>query len=1384
MQGIQIITALYLSFWVIHARTHAQDLAPLPALVPSYSKNLFDDNREFGVDCIQNVFHDSRGRLWLQTCGQAMNNGLPLVRYDGYRFYPVRLAHEKNIDDHHLTALGINSFDQLYGTYINHGSGEFGAFLMDLDTEEVVLHEFGNHSGMTEEVNPINMISIRDTSYLMLTLDKGVLLVEQLNGSGFEEFVNVNDPEILPRLRGWTNSLLKNLPSEIWFMGVTLPLIRYDKQTRQIRKYQLADFSEKPDPAYLENIRTSTSPASMAVSKAGKRYLYHGHKFYYLDKQQDGFRDMDEAFPQNWIAVGLFQDTKENICFVFRDTSGSYHAILQDSDGNRHNYSAFFENFPKGNLTNVVSHDFREEIYVCGLGKLMHMAVREPGAIQQVLPGIFISSVMEMPDNRFLVNTVYEGWFEVRGDLQQTQVFNESLNCNPSPFSKLESMVQQIGTDENGHNWWLKSKHLFRYNSQSGTCQSYDVSRPGRFNPALFALVGKDKVALTNWNNELFFFDLVRGEEFIPGGSIPRTLPGTIQEMHVSPMNGILWILSNGSLWKINLEQETGTRIGSEAGFDDLHFLSVYEDNKGNLWLGTVFGGLVRYDPEEGMVQQVITYEQGLAHNSVFSIIADEEGDMWVSTLEGITVLSREGDILASIYEKDGLNNNQFPRFDAFRASDGRLFIGNETGLNVIDPLAVKTLLKRDKVKRKIYFTELVYYDSDQGKEITQHTRLDQLREIDLPADRRNLQVQFAISSYLETHKNYYAYRLEGIENDWHYLGAQHELNLINLPAGSYRLQIKGSDFRNNWTEEVIEIPIHAREFFYKQPWFYLLCALPFLIFGLAWAYRNHQEKKLLEAKVAIRTRQIREDKAVIEAQAQRLADLDETKSRFFTNISHEFRTPLTVIMGMAVQLRENPEKWLKKGSLMITRNAENLLNLVNQILALRKLESGHLRVDWVQGDIVPFIRYITESFHSLANTRNVLLRVETKQAKILMDYDLEKFRLILSNLLSNAIKYTPSEGKVTVSVNSAIQSSSHSFLLTVTDTGPGIPADALPNIFDRFYQVDDSVAKASGTGIGLALTQELVKLLGGTIEVESQPGKGTRFTVQIPIRRESNIPLDSKEFITAEVQAPTLHTSPFLTTDSLPQPPQLLLIEDNPDVIEYLISLLENYYQLEFAYNGQAGIKKAWETVPDIIISDVMMPEKDGFEVCDTLKNDERSSHIPIVLLTAKADVESRIKGLRRGADAYLPKPFNQEELIAVLNNLLLVRQNLQAKFSRLEGGAPPASVSNPEDVFLLKLRTYIEEHIESVKISPKQVCSHMGMSRTNLHRKLTALTGLSLTFFVRRIRLGKAKVLLKNSQQDISEIAFAVGFSDPKYFSRVFTEEFQQSPSEFRNQ
>lgn len=519
---------------------------------------------------------------------------------------------------------------------------------------------------------------------------------------------------------------------------------------------------------------------------------------------------------------------------------------------------------------------------------------------------------------------------------------------------------------------------------------------------------------------------------------------------------------------------------------------------------------------------------------------------------------------------------------------------------------------------------------------------------------------------------------------------------------------------------------------------------------------------------------------------AQRLQEMDDLKTRMFANIAHEFRTPLTLIGGMAELLQNDPNHQHRERTEAIQRNANKVLRLVDQMLNLARLEAGSMPLQLVQSDVTAFLRQVFQSFPGLAEYRKVRLHFLPDNQGFTMDFDPDKLEELVGNVLSNALKYTPAGGDVYFSFHAEHGQPEH-LIIKVRDTGIGIPAEKLAYIFDRFYRVEEGQKHyEEGSGIGLTLVREYVKLMGGEITVQSKPGEGTEFTITLPVSRQAT-PQDTAPAVqpaspVAEIHFDLLADEKMHVHEQTTTLPQLLLIEDNPELSQYLRLILGPKFHLLTASNGEEGIRQAIEQVPDLILSDVMMPVKDGFELCRTLKKDFRTCHIPIVLLTARADTASRITGLEQGADAYLTKPFNQRELFACLRNLFVQREKLRIKYSALPNVSEPAATPGLNEMFLSNVRSHLEKNYRNEAFSIEELCVALGISRVQLHRKLTALTGQSTSHFIRSFRLEKAKELLAATLKSVAEIAFETGFSDPNYFSRVFAQEYGIPPTDLR--
>ncbi|MEL7251540.1 MAG: ATP-binding protein [Bacteroidota bacterium] len=514
-----------------------------------------------------------------------------------------------------------------------------------------------------------------------------------------------------------------------------------------------------------------------------------------------------------------------------------------------------------------------------------------------------------------------------------------------------------------------------------------------------------------------------------------------------------------------------------------------------------------------------------------------------------------------------------------------------------------------------------------------------------------------------------------------------------------------------------------------------------------------------------------------------RLESIDQVKTRLYTNITHEFRTPLTVILGMLDNIKgyENVRG-------IIRRNGLSLLRMVNQLLDLSKIDAGSTKLELVHGDVVAYLKYLTESFDSMAATKKIQIQFRAKPQDIKMAFDEVKLQHVIYNLLSNAINFTPAGGVIQVIVAAESLRGQPYLNFSVQDNGTGIAAEELPHIFDRYFQSDRKQDhKGQGTGIGLALTKELIGLMKGEITVDSKLGEGTIFKVKIPVQFNQSLQLS--DAVADRMPEAILVPLPpiqeqFAESRAGEDLVRLLIIEDNTDVCLYIESLLSDHYTIQTANNGQLGIEKALETIPDIIISDVMMPEKDGFEVCQTLKSDVRTSHIPIILLTAKAEQSSKLSGLQYGADAYLLKPFDKAELLIRLQKLVEIRRVLHDKYRGNGALAAPENIEpSLEDTFLSSLRHATTLHMSKPEMTLALIARDMNMSSVQLYRKLKAIANITPSLFVRAVRLKRAAQLLQSTDLNVSEIAYEVGFNDPAYFSRAFKEEFGQSPSEFKS-
>ncbi|WP_460950436.1 hybrid sensor histidine kinase/response regulator transcription factor [Spirosoma daeguense] len=877
---------------------------------------------------------------------------------------------------------------------------------------------------------------------------------------------------------------------------------------------------------------------------------------------------------------------------------------------------------------------------------------------------------------------------------------------------------------------------------------------------------------------------------------------------------GAIWICSTTGLYTVDPSGGITARYwsGGKGRFrlPTDSYQHFYQDAQGLFWLATANAGLIRWDRQQHSYRQFRRTE-GLSNDNIYAVYADRQGHLWLSSDYGIMQFDPIRMTTRSYTVQDGITHNEFNRIAHFQDKNGHLYFGGLNGITSFNPQDFEQ--EKPPINLPLRIVSFRQFDNSLDKLVDKTEELIKSNQIILRPDDRTSVLDFALLNYADAQKNVYAYQFKGLDDEWTYQ-AEPSLRLSNLPYGEYQLLVKGQAADGQMSSANLAIQVIVLRPFYLRSWFLLL--MLFLLIGSAWgwgrwrAWRYQQEQARLQTQIQAATE-------LIAQQAQDLRRLDETKSRFFANISHEFRTPLTVILGMAATLNQKIDPELRQMASLLERNGSNLLRLINQILDLSKLEAGEMPLHFERADLVSFVRYVGESFHAIAQAKGIHLQFQSKEAHCEADFTKDKLQDILANLLSNALKFTPTGGQVTYTLvlqdswhpltaagyHEAIIPNSHLdqpwIRITVSDTGPGIEPASLPRIFDRFYRVENQQnASGGGTGIGLSLVRELVGLMQGGLAVRNRSGldgsgldgpvqaaSGAEFVVSLPLTRRA--PLSKEQ---APVP-PTINPDHIQWVEPTPDVasarPVVLVVEDNEDVATYIQICLRDTYQVIRAENGQVGIDQALATIPDLILSDVMMPIQDGFALCDTLKQDERTSHIPIVLLTARAAVSDRIAGLRRGADAYLVKPFSNEELLIVLSNLLLLRHRLQRYYGQVALGVaepiPDEAPETGEDQFLLRLRSHVLPQLDNPALDIEMICAMMGTSRNSLHRKMTALTGLSMNRYLRTMRLQKAKELLQLPELNITQVADAVGFQDPSYFGRVFAEEFGLSPSQYRD-
>ncbi|MDO6761246.1 two-component regulator propeller domain-containing protein [Tamlana sp. 2_MG-2023] len=897
----------------------------------------------------------------------------------------------------------------------------------------------------------------------------------------------------------------------------------------------------------------------------------------------------------------------------------------------------------------------------------------------------------------------------------------------------------------------------------------------------------------------------------------PKSIPNNIIRDIFQDSKGNIWFATGNGLCKLPPEQQTSKnpkfKIYQNTPSDSTtishnYILTINETKAGDIWVGTFGGGLnrIKNRPNGEVEFKRYSEKNGLPNNVIKGILEDNQNNLWISTNKGLSKFNPKTEIFQNYDVNDGLQSNEFSELAAFKTKEGQMFFGGVNGITTFYPDEIISNKNRPETVLTNFsiFNKPVAIGEKINGRIILNKSINTTKEIDLKYSENSFSFEFAALHYAASSKNKYKYKLEGFDENWIKTSSDNRYaTYTNLEPGTYTLKVKASNNDIIWDETPIELKINV-----SPPWwqtgiakiFYLLFAIGLLLGFRRYTIVRSTEKHQMDLQ---------------KLEKEKNEEIHRLKLEFFTNISHEFRTPLTLIKGPLDFLLKKGEtlnnKEVKDQYGLMRKNTDYLLRLVNQLLDFRKMDHGKMNLNLSQSNIVEFINEISEPFQFLSRKKDIHFKVKSSKTEIFSWFDSDAIEKIINNLLSNAFKFTPENGEITLNVFDGVDFNqtdiiddfnfNHSkyIILKVKDSGPGIPAHRIQHIFERFYTeigVSREVKDVKGAGIGLSFTKELVKLHQGIIKVKSDSENGTTFFVWLP--KDKKTYETKKEVLFHEVFETNTyisqvdaesHAISFMDdiidqnmTRSRSKLPLLLIVDDNPDIRSFIKKGLGEDYYIYEAENGEKGLELAKNFLPNIIITDLVMPVMDGIELCNNLKASKETSHIPVVMLTAKTSQEKEIEGLKTGADAYIRKPFDLELLELKLANILKDREELRKRFNREITLQPnEVTVTSSDENFLQNAIDIVEKNMMNSEFSVEMLVKEMNMSRSNVYLKIKELTGLSSSEFIRNIKLKRAVQLLEKSDLSVKEIMYMTGFNTASYFSKCFKKQFGVIPSKY---
>lgn len=848
---------------------------------------------------------------------------------------------------------------------------------------------------------------------------------------------------------------------------------------------------------------------------------------------------------------------------------------------------------------------------------------------------------------------------------------------------------------------------------------------------------------------------------------------------------GRIWVGTSNGLLIFDPNQSSGSGYnyhkyqkikGDRSSLGNNSVQYIYKDRTGQMWVGTFGGGLnkVIKGPDGDINFEVFTTENGLSNDVVLSITGDRQNNIWIATESGLSQFNPRAKVFKNYDAYDGLPLAGFSEGTCFSGNDGKLYFGCIDGYISFNPLNIRD--KKINAEMALTRMQLYYKDMVPGAEGSPlKYAINETQILSLKHDQNAISIDYAVLDYRALNKITYAYKLEGFDKTWHHVNDQRKATYTNISPGKYTFKVKATseDLFSNIPEKTLQIIVKPP--FYLTYWAYLI----YLVLAVAIAI---MARRIIITMIRLRNKVLVEQK------------LTEVKLAFFTNISHELRTPLTLIVSPLEEISRNESLSVKGKEYLniVNRNANRMIRFINQLLDFRKIQSGKIQLHITEVDLLALVRDICNHFSGMAIEKGIHFEVSSETEQVMAWVDEEKIDIIVYNLLSNAFKFTPAHQSISVVLNYV--TGTEVIELKIVDAGQGVAADQLEEIFEIYYEGNTfGENHLKGTGIGLALSRDLALSHHGNLSAQQNSLGGMTFVLTLKTGKAHFKPEELKfepnSRTAGMIQIDTLESAMEFPVKNIKpvDTPQVLIVEDNPELRNFLSVKLDGLYRIKSAADGVEGLNAAFTLLPDLIISDVMMPNMDGIQMLDQLKHDVRTSHIPVILLTAKSSVESQIEGLKYGADLYITKPFHTDYLLASVESLIISRKKL---FEQLSNALDQRIVSlNPDEVvitskdevFLKQSIKIVEEGMKDPHFNIEEVATAIGMGRTTFYKKMKSLTGLSPVEFVRDMRLKRSRQLLDEGSITVSEVGYLIGFNSLAYFSTCFKEKYKMSPSAY---